>query len=122
MLPGERLAILVIILLISFIADAIIFYVLGYKSGRRDEGEEWVEKKEYYEWLLQMKKRQDFEEVRFADEKPKKKKMSKTERLSAGDFDGDVLHKKVKPKLHCDICGRVIKKGTLCYDCQKAGW
>ena len=122
MLPGERLAILVIILLISFIADAIIFYVLGYKSGRRDEGEEWVEKKEYYEWLLQMKKRQDFEEVRFADEKPKKKKMSKTERLSASDFDGDVLMKHKKAKPHCEICGKVIKSGSLCYDCQKAGW
>lgn len=121
MLPGERLVVLVAILLVSFIADAIIFYVLGYKSGRKDEGEEWAEKKEYYEWLLQMKKRQDFEEVRFADEKPKKKKMSKTERLSASDFDGDVIKPK-KEKLHCDICGKVIKKGALCYDCQKAGW
>ena len=122
MLPGERLVLIVGILLFSFIIDAIIFYVMGYKSGRRDEGEEWVEKKEYYEWLLQMKKRQDFEEVRFADEKPKKKKMSKTERLSASDFDGDVIIKPKKEKLHCDICGKVIKKGSLCYDCQKAGW
>ncbi len=123
MLPGERLVVLVVILLISFIADAIIFYAMGYKSGRRDEGEEWAEKKEYYEWLLEMKKRQDFEEVKFVDEKPKKKR-SKVERLSASDFDGDVLMKpkKVKDRKYCDICGKVIKKGALCYDCQKAGW
>lgn len=104
MLPGERLVVLVFILIFSFLIDAIIFYVIGYKSGRKDEGEEWAEKKEYYEWLLQMKKRQDFEEVRFADEKPKKMKTPK------------------KEKLHCDICGKVIKKGTLCYECQKVWW
>ena len=106
MLPGERLALLVVILLVSFIADAIIFYVMGYKSGRKDEGEEWAEKKDYYEWLLEMKKRQDFEEVKFADEKPKRIKNPK----------------KVKERKYCDICGKVIKKGALCYDCQKAGW
>lgn len=106
MLPGERLVLLVGILVFSFIVDAIIFYVMGYKSGRRDEGEEWAEKKEYYEWLLQMKKRQDFEEVRFKDEKPKKVKTPK----------------KVKARQHCEICGKVIKKGSLCYECQKAGW
>ena len=106
MLPGERLVLIVGILLFSFIVNAIIFYVMGYKSGRKDEGEEWAEKKEYYEWLLQMKKRQDFEEVRFADEKPKKVKTPK----------------KVKARQHCDICGKVIKTGSLCYDCKKAGW
>lgn len=102
MLPGERLVAVVLFLLISFIIDAIIFYVIGYKSGRKDEGEEWAEKKEYYKWLLEMKKRQDFEEVKIVPAKktPKEKKSRK----------------------HCDICGKVIKKGTLCYECQKAGW
>lgn len=100
MMPGERLVLLVGALLFSFIIDAVIFYIMGYKSGRRDEGEEWTEKKEYYEWLLQMKKRQDFEEVKIVP-KPAKQK---------------------KEKLHCEMCGKVIKKGTLCYDCQKAGW
>lgn len=105
MLPGERLVLIVGVLLFTFIVDAIIFYVLGYKSGRRDEGEEWSEKKEYYEWLLQMKKRQDFEEVRFADEKPKKVK------------------KIVKGySAICEYCGTPIKKGSLCEECRKAGW
>lgn len=100
MLPGERLVAIVIFLLITFVIDAIIFYIIGYKSGRKDEGEEWAEKKEYYEWLLEMKKRQDFEEVKIVPKKEKTK----------------------KEKLHCDICGKIIKKGTLCYECQKAGW
>lgn len=100
MLPEERLVLIVFLLVVFFIIDAVIFYILGYKSGRRDEGEEWAEKKEYYEWLLQMKKRQDFEEVKIVP-KPSNPK---------------------KEKLHCDICGKVIKKGALCYECQKAGW
>ena len=106
MLPGERLVVLVAILLVSFIAEAIIFYVWGYKEGRKDEGIEWAEKEDYYKWLLEMKKRQDFEEVRFADEKQKRIKTPK----------------KVKERKYCDICGKVIKKGALCYECKKAGW
>ena len=102
-MPGERLVLLVGALLFSFIIDAIIFYYMGYKAGRKDEGEEWAEKKDYYEWLLQMKKRQDFEEVKIV---PAKKKTPKKE----------------KARQHCDICGKVIKKGSLCYECQKAGW
>jgi ribosomal protein S14 len=47
-----------------------------------------------------MKKRQDFEEVKIVPKKEKPK----------------------KEKLRCDICGKIIKKGTLCYECQKAGW
>lgn len=101
MLPGERLAFVVIFLLISFVVNAVIFYILGYKSGRKDEGIEWAEKEDYYKWLLEMKKRQDFEEVKIVPKKTVKQK---------------------KEKLHCDICGKVIKKGTLCYECQKAGW
>lgn len=101
MLPGERLVIVVILLLITFVIDAIIFYVIGYKSGRRDEGVEWSEKEDYYKWLLEMKKRQDFEEVKIVPKKPAKQK---------------------KEKPHCEMCGKVIKKGTMCYDCQKAGW
>lgn len=105
MMPGERLVLLVGALLFSFIVDAIIFYVMGYKAGRKDEGEEWTEKKDYYDWLLEMKKRQDFEEVKIVPKKEKPKK-----------------EKPKKEKLHCDICGKIIKKGTLCYECQKAGW
>lgn len=101
MLPGERLVALVFILIVSFLVDAIIFYVIGYKSGRKDEGIDWAEKEDYYKWLLEMKKRQDFEEVKIVPKKPAKQK---------------------KEKLHCDICGKIIKKGTLCYECQKAGW
>ena len=102
MLSGERLALLVAIILVSFIAEAIIFYVWGYKEGRKDEGIDWSEKEDYYKWLLEMKKRQDFEEVKIV---PKKK-----------------TPKKVKERKYCDICGRVIKNGALCYECKKAGW
>lgn len=97
-----KLLVMAVLWLITMVAS----YVWGYKNGRADEGEDWAEKKEYYEWLLQMKKRQDFEEVRFADEKPKKVKTPKKE----------------KARQHCDICGKVIKKGSLCYECKKAGW
>jgi uncharacterized Fe-S cluster-containing radical SAM superfamily enzyme len=82
---------------VLFVVEALIFFAIGYKAGRKDEGEQWVEKKEYYEWLLEMKKRQDFEEVKIVPKKPKKAK-------------------KIR---YCDICGDVIKSGTICDRCRK---
>lgn len=110
MLPGERLVVLVAILLVSFIADAIIFYVMGYKSGRREEGEEWAEKKEYYEWLLQMRKRQDFEGVVEVKQEDVKKSPKKQKKIVKGY------------SLTCEYCGTPIKKGSVCPECKKAGW
>ena len=100
---------------ITLIILMIPVYVVGYKMGRRDEGEEWAEKKEYYEWLLEMKKRQDFEGVVEVKEKDLQK-----------------LEKKANPKKEkkivkgysatCEYCGTPIKKGSVCPDCKKAGW
>lgn len=100
---------------ITLIILMIPIYILGYKMGRRDEGEEWAEKKEYYEWLLEMKKRQDFEGVVEVKEKDLQK-----------------LEKKANPKKEkkivkgysatCEYCGTPIKKGSVCPECKKAGW
>ena len=63
---------------VLFTIEALVFFAIGYKAGRRDEGEEWAQKKDYYEWLLEMKKRQDFEEVKIVPKKtPKKPKKIK---------------------------------------------
>ncbi len=110
MLPGERLVVVVICLIISFVVDAIIFYVLGYKAGRKDEGEEWAEKKEYYEWLLEMKKRQDFEGVVEVKKEEIKKNPKKAKKIVKGY------------SLTCEYCGKPIKKGSICSECKKAGW
>lgn len=110
MLPGERLAFIVIFLLISFVIDAVIFYVIGYKSGRKDEGEEWAEKKEYYEWLLEMRKRQDFEGIVEVKQEEVKKSPKKAKKIVKGY------------SLTCEYCGEPIKKGSVCPDCKKAGW
>lgn len=108
MLPGERLAVVVILLIISFVIDAVIFYVWGYKAGRKDEGIDWAEKKDYYEWLLQMRKRQDFDGVvEVPAEKVKQKKQKKIVKGYS---------------LTCEYCGTPIKKGSVCPDCKKAGW
>lgn len=108
MLPGERLAMVVIFLLISFVVDAIIFYVIGYKSGRKDEGIDWAEKEDYYKWLLEMRKRQDFEGVvEVPVEKVKQKKQKKIVKGYS---------------LTCEYCGTPIKKGSVCPECKKAGW
>ena len=110
MLPGERLAAIVIFLLISFVIDAIIFYVWGYKAGCREEGEEWAEKKEYYDWLLEMRKRQDFEGVVEVKQEEVKKSPKKQKKIVKGY------------SLTCEYCGTPIKKGSLCEECRKAGW
>lgn len=83
---------------VLFTIEALVFFAIGYKAGRRDEGEQWVEKKEYYEWLLEMKKRQDFEEVKIVPKKTPKKP------------------KKIR---YCDICGDEIKSGTICDKCRR---
>lgn len=110
MMPGERLVLIVGILVFSFIVDAIIFYVMGYKAGRKDEGEEWTEKKEYYEWLLQMKKRQDFDGVVEVKQEEVKKEPKKAKKIVKGY------------SLTCEYCGTPIKKGSICSECKKAGW
>lgn len=92
---------LAIVATVLFTIEALIFFAIGYKAGRKDEGEQWVEKKEYYEWLLEMKKRQDFEEVKIVPKKPKK------------------TSKKTKKIRYCDICGDEIKSGTICDKCRK---
>lgn len=88
---------LAIVATVLFTIEALIFFAIGYKAGRKDEGEEWAQKKEYYEWLLEMKKRQDFEEVKIVPKKPKKAK-------------------KIR---YCDICGDEIKTGTICDKCRR---
>ena len=108
-------SITLIFVCVTLIILMIPVYLVGYKMGRRDEGEEWAEKKEYYEWLLEMKKRQDFEGVVEVKEKDLQK-----------------LEKKANPKKEkkivkgysatCEYCGTPIKKGSLCEECSKAGW
>lgn len=92
---------LAIVATVLFTIEALIFFAIGYKAGRKDEGEDWAEKKEYYEWLLEMKKRQDFEEVKIVPKKSKK------------------TSKKTKKIRYCDICGDEIKSGTICDKCRK---
>lgn len=100
---------------VTLIILMIPIYILGYKMGRRDEGEEWAEKKEYYEWLLEMKKRQDFEgvvEVKEKDlQKLEKKANLKKEKKIVKGYSAT-----------CEYCGTPIKKGSVCPECKKAGW
>lgn len=105
-----------IVLVIGMIMLMIPVYVFGYKMGRRDEGEEWTEKKEYYEWLLEMKKRQDFEGVVEVKEKDLKKLEKKA--------NSPKKEKKIVKgySATCEYCGVPIKKGSVCPDCKKAGW
>lgn len=105
-----------IVLVIGMIMLIISVYVFGYKMGRQDEGEEWAEKKEYYEWLLEMKKRQDFEGVVEVKEKDLKKLEKKA--------NGPKKEKKIVKgySATCEYCGTPIKKGSLCEECRKAGW
>ena len=110
MLPGERLAVAVIFLLIGFVINAVIFYVLGYKSGRKDEGIDWAEKEDYYKWLLEMKKRQDFDGVVEVKQEEVKKSPKKAKKIVKGY------------SLTCEYCGTPIKKGSVCPECKKAGW
>lgn len=91
-------------------------YILGYKMGRRDEGEEWAEKKEYYEWLLEMKKRQDFEGV----VEVKEKDLQKLEKKANGQKKEKKIVKGYSAT--CEYCGTPIKKGSVCPECKKAGW
>ena len=85
-------------------------YVFGFKAGERFEGEKWAEKKEYYEWLLEMRKRQDFEGVVEIKQEEIKKSPKKAKKIVKGY------------SLTCEYCGEPIKKGSVCADCKKAGW
>lgn len=100
---------------ITLIILMIPVYVFGYKMGRRDEGEEWAEKKEYYEWLLEMKKRQDFEGV----VEVKEKDLKKLEKKANGKKEKKIVK---GYSAICEYCGTPIKKGSLCEECRKAGW
>ena len=110
------LTIKLIIITILWLITMVASYVWGYKNGRADEGEEWAEKKEYYEWLLEMKKRQDFDGV----VEIKEKDLEKLEKKA----NGQKKEKKIVKgySLTCEYCGTPIKKGSLCEECRKAGW
>lgn len=101
---------------VTLIILMIPVYILGYKMGRRDEGEEWAEKKEYYEWLLEMKKRQDFEGV----VEVKEKDLQKLEKKANGQKKDKKIVKGYSAT--CEYCGTPIKKGSVCPECKKAGW
>lgn len=101
---------------ITLIILMIPVYILGYKMGRRDEGEEWAEKKDYYEWLLEMKKRQDFEGV----VEVKEKDLQKLEKKANGQKKEKKIVKGYSAT--CEYCGTPIKKGSVCPECKKAGW
>lgn len=105
-----------IFVIVGMIMLMIPIYILGYKMGRRDEGEEWAEKKEYYEWLLEMKKRQDFEGV----VEVKEKDLQKLEKKANGPKKEKKIVKGYSAT--CEYCGTPIKKGSLCEECRKAGW
>lgn len=105
-----------IFICITLIILMIPIYIIGYKMGRRDEGEEWAEKKEYYEWLLEMKKRQDFEGV----VEVKEKDLQKLEQKAKGPKKEKKIVKGYSAT--CEYCGTPIKKGSLCEECRKAGW
>ena len=106
----------IIFVVIGMMALMIPVYILGYKMGRRDEGEEWAEKKEYYEWLLEMKKRQDFEGV----VEVKEKDLQKLEKKANGPKKEKKIVKGYSAT--CEYCGTPIKKGSLYEECRKAGW
>ena len=98
----------IILVTICLLADFVIAYWLGFKSGQKAEGELWAEKKDYYEWLLQMRKRQDFEGV--VEVPVEKVKQKKAKKIVKGY------------SLTCEYCGTPIKKGSVCPECKKAGW
>lgn len=43
------------------IVVAILGIVCGYHMGHKDAYMEWLEKEEYYDWLIEMKKKEDGE-------------------------------------------------------------
>lgn len=100
----------IIITTIVLTVVAIIFYWIGFKAGEKFEGEQWAEKKEYYEWLLEMRKRQDFEGVVEVKADEVKKSPKKAKKIVKGY------------SITCEYCGEPIKKGSLCEECRKAGW
>ena len=98
----------IVIVTICLLVDFVIAYWFGFKAGQKAEGELWAEKKEYYEWLLQMRKRQDFEGV--VEVPAEKVKPKKAKKIIKGY------------SATCEFCGEPIKKGSVCAECKKAGW
>lgn len=42
------------------ISGFIMGFIVGYKNGEKDANMDWVEKEEYYQWLLDMKRAEDY--------------------------------------------------------------
>ena len=89
----------IVILLVIFGA-----FVGGYKLGKKDEALTWVEKEDYYKWLLEVEKKKEWLE----EEKPKAAKPNK--KIVKG-------YSKT-----CEFCGAPIKKGAVCAECKKEGY
>ena len=100
----------IILVIACLLVVFAVAYWLGFKSGQKAEGELWAEKKDYYEWLLEMRKRQDFDGVVEVKEEEVKKSPKKAKKIVKGY------------SLTCEYCGEPIKKGSVCPECKKAGW
>ena len=92
------------IVAIAVLIDIFIAFIVGYNLGMKDEALTWIEKEEYYKWLLDVEKKKEWLE----EEKPKAAKPNK--KIVKG-------YSKT-----CEFCGAPIKKGAVCADCKKAGW
>lgn len=100
----------IVVTVILLAVGVVLAYWFGFKSGQKAEGELWAEKKEYYDWLLEMRKRQDFEGVVEVKQEEIKKEPKKAKKIVKGY------------SLTCEYCGTPIKKGSVCPECKKAGW
>ena len=92
------------IVAIAVLIDIFIAFIVGYNLGMKDEALTWVEKEDYYKWLLEVENKKEWLE----EEKPKAAKPNK--KIVKG-------YSKT-----CEYCGAPIKKGAVCADCKKAGW
>ncbi len=100
----------IVVAVILLAVGVVLAYWFGFKAGQKAEGELWAEKKEYYDWLLEMRKRQDFEGVVEVKQEEVKKEPKKAKKIVKGY------------SLTCEYCGTPIKKGSVCPECKKAGW
>lgn len=100
----------IVVAVILLAVGVVLAYWFGFKAGQKSEGELWAEKKDYYEWLLEMRKRQDFEGVVEVKQEEIKKEPKKAKKIVKGY------------SLTCEYCGTPIKKGSVCPECKKAGW
>ena len=63
-----------IFFIVCIMVACFFCFFFGYSEGKRDAWTEYTGKEEYYEWLLDMKRREDYLDGR---EKPKKKRRFK---------------------------------------------